>query len=487
MTTGSVRPAGRAAVIPGDDVLPPLVAVGVAAADALLATVPGQGQVRSVAARLTANAVAARGHLPAGLAPAGHRDGRCTLLAARGTTEAPQRAAATTAAAITTTQCDEGLRESRGHPGLHAYAAGLAATEDADGDVRTLLRALAVGWEVGARLGLLLGPTRDGVHPHGGWGTAAAAAAAGVAAGLDTAGLTDAVNLALTVALAGPDESTRRGSSAHHLLPALGTATGLTVAYLVRDGFPATGPAAAHLGRTAHQGPPTPAAVDAALTTRPLLPHAYFKPVGVCAHALTSWTAARTLARDVPGVDVASVTVHTYAGAARLDERFPDNRLARQFSIPWAVACGLLGLDPGVADGHGEARRHAEAARIAERVEVRHDPGLDDGYPHGRPAVVELRDRAGRRHTARARFHPGDRETPLAPDELAAVNAGLLRAAGSPAGAAEVLHALAQAPGSLPLRHLTAPMRGGTPSPTGGPGPTPAAPGTPRRKDTASW
>ncbi|PTA47705.1 MmgE/PrpD family protein [Micromonospora sp. RP3T] len=487
MTSRGVRPAGPNAMVSDDDVLSPLVAVGVAAADALLATIPGQRQVRSVAARLTGNAVAARGHLPAGLAPPGHRAGRCTLLATAGATDTPERAAAATAAAITTTQCDEGLRESRGHPGLHAYAAGLAAAENADGDLRTLLRALAVGWEVGARLGLLLGPPRTGVHPHGGWGTAAAAAAAGVAAGLDTAGLTDAVNLALTVALAGPDDSTRRGSSAHHLLPALGAATGLTVAYLVRDGFPATGPAVAHFRRTAHLGPSTPAAVDAALTTRPLLPDAYFKPVGVCAHALTSWTAARSLARDVAGVDVASVTVHTYAGAALLDERFPGSRLARQFSIPWAVACGLLGLDPGAADGPGEARRHTEAARIAERVVVRHDPGLDDGYPHGRPAVVELHDRAGRRHTARARFHPGDRETPLSSDELAAVNAGLLRAAGSPAGAADVLRALAQAPGSLPLRHLTAPMRGEAPSPTGGPGAHPGRAGHPRRKDTASW
>ncbi|KIR61585.1 MmgE/PrpD family protein [Micromonospora haikouensis] len=492
MTPRTGRPGdpahvGRAAVAPDGEVLPELVATGVAAADALLATAAGQQQARRVAARLTANAVAARGHLPAGLAPPGHRDGRCTLLAAHGATDSPDRAAAVTAAAITTTQCDEGLREARGHPGLHAYAAALAATEDADGDLRTLLRALAVGWEVGARLGLLLGPLRDGVHPHGGWGTAAAAAAAGVAAGLDTAGLADAVNLALTVALAGPDESTRRGAPAHHLLPALGTAAGLTVAYLVRDGFPATGPAAAHLGRTAHQGPPTPVAVDAALATRPLLPDAYFKPVGVCAHALTSWTAARSLARDVPGADVATVTVHTYAGAALLAERFPANRLARQFSIPWAVACGLLGLDPGVADGRTETVRHAEAARIAARVTVRHDPGLDDGYPYGRPAVVELRDRAGRCHTARARFHPGDREAPLSADELAAVDAALLRTAGPPTGATELLRALAQAPGSVSLRHLTAPVRGEAPSPTGGPGPTPAAPGTSRRKDTASW
>ncbi|WP_320066237.1 MmgE/PrpD family protein [Micromonospora sp. RTGN7] len=476
---GGAPPAGH----PNGDVLAELVMAGIEAADALLGTDVGQAQVRRVAARLTANAVAATGHLPAGLDAAGFPDGRCTLLATSGGTDQPARAAATTAAAITTSQCDEGLRESRGHPGLHAYAAGLAAAEDADATLQVFLRALAVGWEVGARLGLLLGPPRAGVHPHGGWGAAAAAAAAGVAAGLDTAGLTTAVNLALTVALAGPEPSTRRGLPAHHLLPALGTASGLSVAYLVRDGFPATDPAVAHFGRTAHQGPPAPAGMAAALTARPLLPDAYFKPVGVCAHALTSWAVARTVARDVPGTDIAAVTVRTYAGAALLAERFPANRLARQFSIPWAVACGLLGVDPGAPAGDIPDERQALVARLAERVTVRHDPGLDDGYPAGRPAVVDVATHAGRRLSVRARFHPGDREEPMTADELAAVDAGLIRAPGVPAGAGELLRQLARAPGSTPLRHLTSPARGGAPDPTGGPPPAPAGPGTPGRKD----
>ncbi|WP_194823790.1 MmgE/PrpD family protein, partial [Micromonospora sp. S-DT3-3-22] len=138
------------------DVLAMLVAGAVEAADTLLATGTGQVLVRQVAARLTANAVAARGHLPAGLDTAGDPDGRCSLLAAPGGTDQPARAAAVTAAAITVSQCDEGLRESRGHPGLHAYAAALAAAEVDDRSLRVFLRALAVGWEVGARLGLLL-------------------------------------------------------------------------------------------------------------------------------------------------------------------------------------------------------------------------------------------------------------------------------------------------------------------------------------------
>ncbi|MFC5946041.1 hypothetical protein, partial [Micromonospora harpali] len=54
---GDPAHVGRAAVAPDGEVLPELVATGVVAADALLATVAGQQQARRVAARLTANAV----------------------------------------------------------------------------------------------------------------------------------------------------------------------------------------------------------------------------------------------------------------------------------------------------------------------------------------------------------------------------------------------------------------------------------------------
>ncbi|WP_433232988.1 MmgE/PrpD family protein [Micromonospora sp. CA-248260] len=372
-----------------------------------------------------------------------------------------------------------------GHPGLHAYAAALAATEADGRSLRVFLRALAVGWEVGARLGLLLGAPRPGVHPHGGWGTGAAAAAAGIVTGQDTAGVTDTVNLALTVALAGPEADTRRGHAAHYLLPALGTANGLTVARLADAGFPATGPALPHLARTVHHGG-TDRPVDGALGSRPLLPDAYFKPVGVCAHTLTGWTVARAMARDLTADEVATVTVDTYAGAALLAERRPVGRLARQFSIPWVVACGLVGTDPGAPDGPADDRR-ARAARLAERVTVRHDPGLDQGYPAGRPAVVEVTTRSGARLTGRARFHHGDREDPMTADELAAVDAALLRTPGVPAGAAELLHGLTRAPGATRLRDLTALVRGGAPNPNGGPPSVPAGPGPSGRKDMTSW
>lgn len=479
------RPVGVAP--PADDLLRELVHRAVDAATGLATTESGRVGVRRIATRLAANAVAAADPILPAFARAPVPDGVCTLLPGLGlplgcgATNEAAAAAALNAAAITVSQCDEGLREARGHPGLHAFAAGLAAAEYEDRSLSDLLHALAVGWEVGARLGLLLGAPRPGVHPHGGWGAAAAAAAAGAAVGLDPAGLVDAVNAALTVGLCGPDASTRDGQNSHYLLPALGTANGLTTAYLVRDGLRPPERALAHFGRLVHEGAPTAASTDAALVARPLLLDAYFKPVGCCAHTLTSWTAARDLAAEITAEDVAEVEVVTYGGAAVLAERRPANRLARQFSIPWAVACGFVGadgadpvsdwLDPADQRGRPERSERFECvSRLAERVVVRHDPALDAGYPAGRPAVVRVWSRTGRRFSAEARFHPGDREVPLGPAELDAVNAGLLAAAGDPRGAADLLRQLAAASGTTPVRRITGLLRNGDPAPIQSPG-----------------
>jgi 2-methylcitrate dehydratase PrpD len=440
-----------------DNLLADLVGAAIRAAAAAGPDGPAHTVVRRVAVRLAANAMAGADPVLSGFGPRRTPDGVCTLLPGLGATDDVAGAAAVTAAAITVSQCDEGLREARGHPGLHAFAAALPIAEAADRSLDDLLRALATGWEVGARLGLVLGPPRPGVHPHGGWGAAAAATAAGVVLGLPAPALVDAVRAALTVGLAGPDDTTWQGRNSHFLLPGLGTANGLTVAYLVRDGLQPPTAALPHFARIAHTGE-SPAAevsaapVDVALTDRPLLLEAYFKPIGFCAHTLTSWTAARELSDSIGAADVAEVTVHTYAAAAALADRRPANRLARQFSIPWAVACGLAGdAGPGASE--------SELNWLAERVEVRHDPQLDQGYPAGRPATVQVRTGDGRTLVASARYHPGDRETPLDAEQLDAVNAQLLAASGVPARAPELLRGLAAASTDTPVRRLTACLR----------------------------
>lgn len=401
--------------------------------------------VRLVARRLMANALAA-GDSPLLRVLAPSARGHCTSLATGIRTSSPEQAAAANAAAITITQCDEGLRESRGHPGLHSFAAALAVVEDQDGTIADLLLAMTAGWEIGARLGLVLGPTRQGVHPHGGWGAGAAAAAAAVALGLDDEKVGCAVANALTVGLAGPDSSTYAGDQSHYMLPALGTANGVTAARLAASGLCSPASSLNHFARVAHRhlvasNSPNPT------SDRSLMTLAYFKPVGICAHALTSWETASQLGRSVASGDVASVTVRTYAAAARLASRAPTTRLGRQFSIPWAVASGLAGTEPELPSG-------GVVQSVAAVTSIEHDPALDLCYPATRPAYVTLFLRSGRRLEGFAELHRGDRERPLSEAEQVGVDARLLDMADDPGRAQATFEALA-AEGTTRLREIT--------------------------------
>ncbi|HEX2902466.1 MAG TPA: MmgE/PrpD family protein, partial [Jatrophihabitans sp.] len=382
------------------DLLAGLVRAGLAAAD--------DPDPRNVAALdriivlLTANALAAApGALP-GLRHAARVEDGCVLLAERSRAVDPAEAAAGNAAAITASQCDDGLREARGHPGLHAYAAALAAVEQQQGTVADLRRACRVGWEIGARLGLALGPLRSGIHPHGGWGAGAAAAATAAALGQPPETVEAAVATALAVALAGPADTATGGSSAHFLLAGLGTASGMRAAWHVVGGGGIPRNALQHLARVAHDDPPS--ATGLVLDRRPLIRDAYLKPIGMCAHALTSWTAAVRLP-IAPHLEVMEIEVSTYAAAAELSQREPRSLLARRFSIPWAVGCAVTGQAVDTAD--------PRVAALARRTEVLHDPALDDQYPASRPARVQVRLSDGTSQQGFARFHPGDREQPL--------------------------------------------------------------------------
>lgn len=373
--------------------------------------------IRYIVQRLFANAIAGSNSEFTQAFISGNSVGGSTVLGMRSKAGSPAQAAGANAAAIVVSQCDEGLREARGHPGLHAFSAALAVVESMDGTVNDLFEATAVGWEIGARIGLHLGPTVSGVHPHGGWGVAAAAAAAAAAMGAEESIITRAVANALTLGLVGPDGSTFAGQSSHYLLPAIGTSNGVIAAELTLAGVQPPNDSLAHFAAVAHSHP----SGDSPLSNEAgsLMDFAYFKPVGLCAHALTSWEAALNLAPLVKLDDVSTVTVRTYFAASRLLNQVPTNLLARQFSIPWAVASGL-------ATEHPLNAGNEYVARLAKVVRVDHDPALDALYPASRPAFVSVNLKNGKSIDGFAEFHRGDRERPLDEESHGNVNMQLL-------------------------------------------------------------
>lgn len=289
--------------------------------------------------------------------------------------------------AIAADQLQDGHRPARGHPASHVVPAVLAVAEERDLPGGELLSAVLAGYEVGVRVGRAMGGTPDGVHDIGTWGqVGAAAGVARLLAPGDAAAMRRAVELAGSAVLLSDAATIFTGRTGGHAF--LGASVQL----------------GASLGAAAVAGlEPLPGALDrhfAAVAARDWsglgrdhgheVLRGYTKAHPTCAHLHgVNDAVADIVAATGPLPDVARVEVRTFAHAARFGA-VADSELAARFSVPTSVAVALLTgrLDETTLTG---ATVSSPAVRdLAARVQVRHDPALDAGYPAGRPARVRV-------------------------------------------------------------------------------------------------
>ncbi|MEV0425709.1 MmgE/PrpD family protein [Micromonospora sp. NPDC050495] len=307
--------------------------------------------------------------------------------------------------AIAADQLQDGHRPARGHPASHVVPAVLALAEDRDLPGGELLSAVLAGYDVGVRVGRAMGGTPNGVHDIGTWGqVGAAAGVARLLAPGDAAAMRRAVELAGSAVLLSDAATIFTGRTGGHAF--LGASVQL----------------GASLGAAAVAGlEPLPGALD-----RHLAPVAardwsglgpdhghevlggYTKAHPTCAHLHgVNDAVADIVAVTGPLPDVERVEVRTFAHAARF-ATVADGELAARFSVPTSVAVALL---TGTLDETTLTTAtvcSAPVRDLAARVEVRHDPELDAGYPAGRPARVRVVRADGSELTGAADLPRGD-------------------------------------------------------------------------------
>lgn len=314
----------------------------------------------------------------------------------------PASAAFLNAMPVAREQLQDGHRRARGHPAAHVVPAVFAVAEAAGADGPATLSAMLAGYETGVRIGLAMDGTPAGVHDIGTWATLGAAA--GVAH-LLTGGDPDAIAAALELAAAlpaVPDASAVfDGWSGQHLYLASAAQAAVVHGQAAAAGFRAApGTLERHFAQWTAADPAGFAdRLTSLLDESPLdepgtwtLLDGYLKRHPTCALLHGVNDAVEDLVRAGPFApgDIGCVRVDTYRAAAGFTDPGPRNELAARFSIPWTVAAGLTRgpLNAG-AFGPGTLADTALHA-LAGRVEVRHDPALDAGYPAGRPAVVRV-------------------------------------------------------------------------------------------------
>ncbi|WFE36334.1 MmgE/PrpD family protein [Micromonospora sp. WMMD975] len=307
--------------------------------------------------------------------------------------------------AIAADQLQDGHRPARGHPASHVVPAVLALAEDRDLTGAELLSSVLAGYQVGVRVGRAMGGTPDGVHDIGTWGqVGAAAGVARLLAPGDVDAARRAIELAGSAVLLSDAATVFAGRTGGHAFLGASVQLGASLGAAAVAGLePLPGALERHFAAVAARdwsagGPEHGHEVLAG----------YTKAHPTCAHLHgVNDAVADIVAATGPLTDVDRVEVRTFAHAARFDT-VAGSELAARFSVPTSVAVALLtgALDETTLTTATVCS--APVRDLAARVEVRHDPALDAGYPAGRPARVRVVRADGSELTGAADLPRGD-------------------------------------------------------------------------------
>ena len=240
----------------------------------------------------------------------------------------------------------EGHARAHGRPGVAVLAALWPHVSELTWD--QFVRALVVGYEVGARMGAVLriGP---GMHVDANWPSLGAAAAAACALGLDSEHILTAVNIAacqLPLSLYRPITT---GDSARNTYLGHAAMLGRMAAQAAAAGISAPHDAVDEHLRVAY-GAQAAAASMAPVDTFEIL-SGYVKEYAAVRHVHYGARAALELRRSAPAESIRGIELWTYSEALTYcGIRAPATALQAQFSLSFGVAamlrCGHL--DPDV-------------------------------------------------------------------------------------------------------------------------------------------
>jgi len=316
------------------------------------------------------------------------------------------------------------------HAGVVIIPAVLAAAEQHELSGGDAIRGIAVGCEVMCRL-CLVAPKRvhkAGFHPTAVFGALGAAAGVASALRLDDTQWFNALGIAGSMA-SGIIEYLAEGSWTKRMHPGWAAQAGYRAARMAQEGF--TGP------RTLFEGEHGffhAFANSDGCDFGPMLDGAgkvwlcadiAFKPYacGTMAHPYID--CARRLVREgVSPADVASIECKTAEGIVhRLWEplaakQHPPNGYAAKFSIPYAIAVGMLRGDAGLVE-YEEAVVHDPAVRaLAAKVRYVVDP--DNPYPRQFTGHLRVTLNNGEVREASQGHFRGGREEPMSAEALEA-------------------------------------------------------------------
>jgi 2-methylcitrate dehydratase PrpD len=319
-------------------------------------------------------------------------------------------------------EIDEGNQYARGHPGIHVVPAIFASAKVKKISGRDAILATALGYEIGARIGIA-SKLRVTMHPHGTWGVIGAALAMAKLHRASQAEIIETINIASSLGLTTSRRTMLEGATVRNAYAGFSNMLGMMAFDLAKAGFTgeADGVGAVYGGIAGEDWRPDEMTRE--LGARWEIARNYFKRHAACRYTHGALDALEAIRRAHGALDPAAIRairVNTYVWAAQLDHPAPANMLAAKFSLPFAIATTIVNGAASLAAFREPARLDAATRALAGKVAVIEDAKMTARLPGLRPARVSIECADGRVLSAEVLTNRGDTEDPYSRDDVIA-------------------------------------------------------------------
>jgi 2-methylcitrate dehydratase PrpD len=312
-------------------------------------------------------------------------------------------------------ELDEGYRKASCHAGLYIVPALLAEAEAADLPVREVLRALVLAYEIVTRCALTWNATGGHVHAHAQYAATGAAAAVALTRGLSGDGLANVLNMASTLATAGPRTHVVVGALVRNTWPAVGAWSGMMSVDWAQCGLNGSPDGLSDVFGTIFQAPTDAQHLTAGLGQFWAVQDGYTKLYACCQFTHSVAEAALGVLQQLgrSAIDrIGSIEVETHPLAINLNNANPETTLAAKFSVPHVVAATLASGSAGADSFRSESMQAPDIARLRPLVSMRlMQPALEP--PHDRASRVSVRLQDGRTLSSECLSAIGSPDRPL--------------------------------------------------------------------------
>ncbi len=295
--------------------------------------------------------------------------------------------------AIVANELDEGNTFAKGHPSAHILPTMLVSAYENDATIDQVLDAYIKAYEIASRLSYASN-MRDDMHPHGTWGNVGGAVARALIERKSKRDIKDIILLSLTLPLSTAWLSAEKGQSVRNLYTGIGSFLAYETVSYQQYGFASNIEVVENIWSTIMGEGVNPERLTESLMDPPLIMQNYFKVHPTCRFTHAAIDAARALIKShtFSVNDIEDVTIETYSLAARCDTNHPTTKLQSKFSIPYAVACTLMGVDMF----HDYKDNLKQVGEFAKWIVVNESEELTSFLPNKRAAKVSITLKDGR-------------------------------------------------------------------------------------------